>query len=118
MRKQAKVLLLLLTDDNHLNDERAKAKQIKERMSTVIGSGAYFGNFSNEPKTSSSEFKGSSYGSINSESFKYAPQPSKGLSFGESVMKELYDKKKPVSPDQAPSPQPQPTSGLNIQNMI
>ena len=39
---------MLLTDEHLLNDERAKAKQIKDRMANVIGSGAYFGGFSNE----------------------------------------------------------------------
>lgn len=52
MRKQAKVVLILLTDDQLLNDERAKAKQIKDRMSSVIGSGAYFGQFSSDTRTS------------------------------------------------------------------
>jgi hypothetical protein len=30
-----------------LNDERAKAKKIKDRMANVIGTGAYYGNYSN-----------------------------------------------------------------------
>lgn len=41
----------LLTDDQLLNDERAKAKQIKDRMMNVVGSGAYFGGFSSDVKS-------------------------------------------------------------------
>jgi hypothetical protein len=37
-----------LSDDHSLNEERAKAKQIKERMANVIGSGAYYGSYSND----------------------------------------------------------------------
>ena len=47
VRKQAKTIVTMLTDDQLLNDERAKAKQIKDRMANVIGSGAYFGGFNN-----------------------------------------------------------------------
>ena len=69
-------------------------------MSSVIGSGAYFGGFNSNPVTSSSEVqpKGSNYGNISSESYKYAPSSSgKGMTFGESVMRELQEKKKPVT---------------------
>ena len=77
-----------MTDDQLLNDERAKAKQIKDRMANVIGSGAYFGGFNNDMKNNSSNTKGSTYSSISSESYKYEPSPSgAGMSFGESVMK-------------------------------
>jgi hypothetical protein len=37
----------LLSDDHYLSDERAKAKQIRDRMANVIGSSAYYG-FSND----------------------------------------------------------------------
>jgi hypothetical protein len=43
----------LITDDQLLNDERAKAKLIKDRMANVIGSGAYLGGFNNDMKNSS-----------------------------------------------------------------
>ena len=68
VRKQAKGIVLLVTDDQLLNDERAKAKQIKDRMANVIGSGAYFGGFNNDMKNQnvSTAAKGSSYGSISS----------------------------------------------------
>jgi hypothetical protein len=48
VRKQAKQVIDLLSDDQHLNDERANAKKIKERMANVIGTGAYYGSYSNE----------------------------------------------------------------------
>jgi hypothetical protein len=38
----------LLSDEQVLSDERAKAKQIKDRMANVIGSAAYYGSFSND----------------------------------------------------------------------
>lgn len=67
-----------------LQDERSKAKQIKDRMANVIGSGAYFGQFSNDTKTSGEAIsKGSSYGSISSDSYNCAPMSNnKGMSFG------------------------------------
>ena len=43
--------MVLLTDDQLLNDERAKAKQIRDRMANVVGSGAYFGGFNNDVKS-------------------------------------------------------------------
>ena len=46
------MIVNLLTDDTLLNDERVKAKQIKDRMANVIGSGAYFSGFSSDSKTS------------------------------------------------------------------
>lgn len=55
-------------------------------MSNVVGTGAYFGGFSNDVKTTvSGEIgaKGTSYGNISSEVYK--PSPSyggKGMSFG------------------------------------
>jgi hypothetical protein len=78
------VVLLLLTDEQLLNDERTKAKQIKDRMANVIGSGAYFGGFSSDPRTASEPAsKGPSYGNISSEAYSYAPSSSsKGMSFG------------------------------------
>ena len=78
---------MLVTDDQLLNDERAKAKQIKDRMANVIGSGAYFGGFNNDMKnntsSTSSNNKGSNYSSISSESYKFGPSSSgAGMSFG------------------------------------
>ena len=45
-RKQSKLIVDLISDDNRLSDERAKAKQIKERMAQVLGSGAHYGSYS------------------------------------------------------------------------
>ena len=46
VRKQSKLIVDLISDDNRLSDERAKAKQIKERMAQVLGSGAHYGSYS------------------------------------------------------------------------
>jgi len=67
-------------------------------MANVIGSGAYFGGFNNDVRSNvSGELgaKGTSYGNISSESYQYNTNyGSKGMSFGESVMRELQEKKK------------------------
>ena len=46
VRKQSKLIVDMISDDNRLSDERAKAKQIKERMAQVLGSGAHYGSYS------------------------------------------------------------------------
>jgi hypothetical protein len=79
------VIVDLISDDHFLNDERAKAKQIKERMANVIGSGAYYGNFSNDSGTN--EFKKDSYESFGSSNYKPSTVGSSngssgGMSFG------------------------------------
>ena len=73
---------MLITDDQLLNDERAKAKQIKDRMANVIGSGAYFGGFNNDIKNNNVPAKGSSYGNISSESYRSGPSANNNMSFG------------------------------------
>lgn len=77
----------MLSDDHLLNEERAKAKQIKDRMATVIGSGAYYGNFSSDVKTSGPNYDNKNVGgytSFSSDSYKYtgSASGSNGLSFG------------------------------------
>ena len=114
-------MLLLLTDDQLLQDERTKAKQIKDRMSSVIGSGAYFGGFSSSNNSNSSEVpKGPGYGSISSDSYKYggpSASSSTGMSFGESVMKELQEKKKIMGHPTQPEVQKAPPK-LNLNSML
>lgn len=55
-------------------------------MATVIGSGAYYGNFSSDTRTSGSTFdnkNSSNYGNFNSETYKYSGSISSGnMSFG------------------------------------
>ena len=96
-------------------------------MANVIGSGAYFGGFSNEVRpTVSGEIgaKGTSYGNINSELYKSnSSYGDKGMSFGESVMKELQQKKKTssyVEPEKTNQTYPVPPAAnkLNLSNML
>lgn len=61
-------------------------------MANVIGSGAYYGNFSNDGNTGG--FKKESYESFGSNSYKVPPSSNGGMSFGESVMKTLQEAKK------------------------
>jgi len=77
----------LLSDEHTLSDERAKAKQIKDRMATVIGTGVYYGNFSSDDKTNGSTIENKNiggYANISSQSYKYTGSLSggNGLSFG------------------------------------
>ncbi len=58
-------------------------------MSTVIGSGAYYGNFSNDGNTGT--FKKDTYESFGSNNYQYKPSNTNtGMSFGETVMKTLH----------------------------
>lgn len=85
----------MLSEDHQLNDERAKAKQIKERMANVIGSGAYYGSYSNDGPTNNSKKEGA-YESYSVNSYKLGMPSSNGggMSFGESVMRTLNESKK------------------------
>jgi hypothetical protein len=89
------VIVDLLSDDHFLSDERAKAKQIKERMANVIGSSVYYGSFSSDGITSGNAKRETTYDSFGSNSNTFgANSPYGGLSFGESVMKTLNQSKK------------------------
>lgn len=68
-------------------------------MANVIGSGAHYGNFSSDTKNTGSNFDNKNvggYANISSDSYKYTGSigGGNGLSFGQSVMKELQEKKK------------------------
>jgi hypothetical protein len=63
-------------------------------MASVIGSGAYYGNFSSSTltdTTTKNEYKQPVYPSFSSESSNFSgPTNIGGPSFGESVMRELH----------------------------
>lgn len=109
----------MLADDHQLNDERAKAKQIKERMSNVIGSGAYYGSYSNDGPTSSSSKKEGAYESYSANSYKLGMPSSNGggMSFGESVMRTLNESKKVEKKVEQPMVEEKPSSKLNLSKM-
>jgi hypothetical protein len=105
------VVVGLLSDDQYLGDERAKAKQIKDRMANVIGSAVYYGSFSNDgssiaPGASTSMGLGpgkkeSPYESYSSNtfnktggSFGVGSNGSGSMTFGESVMRSLQQARK------------------------
>ena len=70
-------------------------------MASVIGSGAYYGNFSSDTRASGTNFdnKNSNYGNFSSQNYKYSGSVGNGnMSFGQSVMKQLQQKKKKETP--------------------
>lgn len=92
-------------------------------MANVVGSGAYFGGFSSDVKstvTGQIGAKGTSYGNISSQSYKGSSNyGGKGMTFGESVMKELQEKKKISSYAEPEQPSPtKPANKLNLNSML
>jgi hypothetical protein len=120
IRKQSRVVVSLLSDDHFLNDERARAKQIKDRMANVIGSGAYYGNFSNDgsslPTTGTA--RKDTYESFSASSYRpgFGSGGSTGMTFGESVMRSLQQAKKEERVDPPPSEE-KPAGKLNLAKM-
>ena len=57
----------MLSDDQMLNDERMKAKSIKEKMASVIGSGAYYGSYSSNSTSSGDAYQ--AFNNTNTTSF-------------------------------------------------
>lgn len=128
VRKQSKVVVALLSNDHFLTEERAKAKQIKDRMANVIGSSVYYGSFSNDGSGNApAAGKKETYESFSSSSFNKSGSLGSGynsgasMSFGESVMRTLQQARKteePTEKEESSPPQAEkPSSKLNLSKM-
>ena len=78
-----------MSDEARLEDERAQAKKISQRMGDVLGTGTKYGSFN-----SSGDWKGRKEGSeiYHSTQFQASANRTHELSFGESVMRSLHQK--------------------------
>lgn len=106
----------LLSDDQRLAEERAKAKQIKERMAGVLGSAPYFGSFGSTAPTNGTKNGYEGYSNTT-----YQNSSNNQGSFGEQVMRSLHEQRGIAQPQMQvkvePKKEEKPPAKLDLSKM-